>query len=98
MTFKGCFPYDYDPDVLESRCGEDKTVDSTDVKRYRHFAVDDKNDIIYVCDAVPTRPVSELACYSNNRADGSGRTWFGKFLFSRISSKCSAISLRKMLA
>ena len=51
---------------------EDKTVSSSDVVNYRHFSVDEKADLVYLCDRQPYRPSQGLACWVSMSA---GALW-----------------------
>ena len=51
---------------------EDLTVSSTDVTTYRHYSVDEAEDLIYLCDRQPYRPSQGLACWVSMNA---GALW-----------------------
>lgn len=58
----------------------DQTLDSSDRMKYRHFAVDTVNDIVYFCDRNPYR--KGMHCYSSNRklfSEGTTNVWHGEF-------------------
>ena len=52
------------------------TVSSEDPVHYRHFAVDVSNDIIYMCDMNPYRPLDRSACWVSK---DQGALWIRKF-------------------
>ena len=58
--------------LTASSCARDKTVRSTDVENYRHFAVDTINNIIYFCDHSMHR--EGMACFTSS---DDGATWTG---------------------
>ena len=61
VTWLGCFVPKY---AISLECGgEDDTIISTDVSRYRHVAYDVFNEILYFCDV--KLGSNKLACYGN---------------------------------
>ena len=65
-------------DVSYDQCFVDNTVDAGDAVAYRHFAIDDENQIAYFCDVHPT--LERMVCYKcdlteapNVKCKGNGR-------------------------
>ena len=73
MQWFGCLPKGVSLDV--SQCLPDVTIDSSDVTKYRHFAVDDLNEVVYFCDVSPYIHEGML-CYFSAFKDGQN-TWTG---------------------
>ena len=56
---------------------EDLTVSSTDPVTYRHYSVDQDEDLVYLCDRQPYRPSQGLACWVSMNA---GALWIRELL------------------
>ncbi len=61
--------------VSDSQCFAANTVDASDKTKYRHFAVDDANQLVYYCDR--NAYLKELLCYYSNRTAGDNH-WTGR--------------------
>lgn len=89
VKFFGCLPKGHTPNLnlcldntLMSRNTE--TIDASDASAYRHFSVDDANDIVYFCDRSPfAREVDQDAlrmfCYNAVPDENGG----GDFVWTR---------------
>ncbi len=96
MAFFGCYvngPPEPDP---AADCAADDFLptpisDAEDTISYRHFAVDDKNDIVYFCDAEAYSTAGDrsnrLRCFANNREEGNGMVWNGEAVLTGLLSK-----------
>ena len=65
------------------------TVSSEDPVHYRHFAVDVSNDIIYMCDMNPYRPLDRSACWVSK---DQGALWIREFQYSYTESDSPSCS------
>ncbi len=78
VKFKGC--YEQEPAV--ATCTPDMSaVDASSAVTYRHFAVDEKHNIVYFCDMAPKGTVNgKLRCFASNRHESqSTKTFDGEF-------------------
>ncbi len=77
--FFGCLPRDQNADPV-SECRPPFTANSANPRRYRHFAVDEDNDVVYLCDHIPgeartaeeTAAERRMSCFALIPAGGGG--------------------------
>ena len=79
MRFYGCYEKNILPaNLTADRCvGNPETPDASIPTDYRHFAVDDLRDILYVCDVHPTRQGAPMFCFSSDFYVYETPTWLG---------------------
>jgi len=78
VKFQGCYPDGFSESDPTLACGAGDTLAANDGSRYRHFAVDDINDVVYFCDQSPNDRRPKLHCFANNRGYGvNGYQWMG---------------------
>ncbi len=81
VEIKGCYPNDFSPPAVPATC-PGNTPASDDANVYRHFAVDDENNVVYFCDVEPysysSADINPVRCFGNNRAEGNGYVWHGE--------------------
>ena len=77
MRFYGCFDKDIvDANFTTDRCdGNPSTRDASTVEEYRHFAIDDLRDILYICDVNPSK--EGMFCFSSDNIIYETPTWLG---------------------
>ncbi len=97
ITFFGCLPRGQSSDPA-TECLASPTMDSTDVTHYRHFAVDDDADVVYLCDLQPYRQETDqagreaaMACFALVK-EGGKRKWTG--MCYDLQQTCDVLKVR----
>ena len=68
-------PKDFEANLTLCSAGENRTVMSNDVQRYRHFSYDVENKVVYFCDRSPYQ--EGMLCYGSAHEE-SPPMWIGE--------------------
>ena len=87
LQFLGCLQ-PLDVNLTGVTCPDAPATDNDLSLRYRHFAVDEDNAVVFFCDRKPSAPAERPACYASAR-EKAGPDWDGEISLSVLKNMCA---------